>query len=337
MRSTIKTTFFFVLIVFSLSLYAAPRKARQEQKRRAVSAKPKPTHSPTPAPTPEPKHEPLAQDLIDTNIEVSEWFDDVADGLDLFLVGRRLTRRPNETYVKFENSTFLKDGTNPNNVTSVIANVRLPNFERYWQVKFTSYDDAREQRASSNNYIRNAPRERNYGASVGLFRKLGNIRTSFQPRIDLQGSFKVAHSLAFESIAEYKPVRINPKLEFYATPDKGVGIFQGLNFNFYLTKVYSITLVNQGDYEDRLHRYSVTNGISLGQSLSETQALSYNLFFLSNNRPNYHLQNYSVSISWSEVIYKKILDYQLTPHVDFDEEKSYTGVAGFTVDLNLNF
>ncbi|MEQ1877707.1 MAG: hypothetical protein ABL958_13770, partial [Bdellovibrionia bacterium] len=257
---------------------------------------------------PEPKYEPIAQEFIDTNIEISEWFDDVAEGLDLFLVGRRLTRRPNETYVKIENSTFLKDTKGPNNVSSLVANVRLPNFEKYWQLKFTSYDDTREQRSSSNNYIRNAPRERNYGASVGLFRKLGNVRTSFQPRIDLSGSFKISHSLAFENIAEFRSWRINPKLEFYASPDRGVGTYQGLNFNFQLSKVLSLTLVNQGDYEEKLHRYSVTNGISFGHMIDEFKALSYNVFFLSNNRPNYHLQNYSFSISWSEVIYKKILD-----------------------------
>lgn len=316
MGSSIKTRLFFCLI----ALAAAPH----------LSANVVP-------PPDTPKEESLEQDFIDANIEIGEWFDDVAEGLDLFLVGRRLTRRANETYVKIENSTFLKDTRGPNNVTSLIANVRLPNFEKYWQLKFTSFDDTREQRSSRNNYIRNAPREQNYGASVGLFRRLGNVRSSFQPRIDLQGSFKVSHSLGFESIAEYRRSRVNPKLELYATPDRGVGIYQALNFNYRLTRRFSITLINQGDYEEKLHRYSVTNGISVGHTLTDLKALSYNVFFLSNNRPNYHLQNYSFSITWSEVIYRKILDYQVTPHLDFDEENGFGGLAGITFDIALNF
>jgi len=80
-----------------------------------------------------------------------------------------------------------------------------------------------------------------------------------------------------------------------------------LNFNFPLTEVYSIAQLNEGEYQERLHKFSVTNGISLGQILSETKALSYGISLYSNNQPEYHLDAYSFSVAWSYVIVKNLL------------------------------
>jgi hypothetical protein len=281
--------------------------------------------------------ETFGEKFVERNIEISEWFDDVAEGLDLFLVGRRLTRRKNETFVRLENSTFLKDGKDPNNVSSLNANIRLPNFEQYWQLKFSSYDETRERRNVNTGYLRNAPRERNVGATLGIFRKLGNVRTSFQPRVELNNPLKVGHTLNFESVAEYKSFQINPRVEFFATPDRGVGIFDALNFNFGLSTTYSITWVNQSEYEERNHKFTVTHGVSLGQSLNDTQAFSYNFFILLNNRPVYHLKTYTFSLTWSELIYKKVFDYQVSPFLEFDEDFGFQGLAGVTLDLNFHF
>jgi hypothetical protein len=283
------------------------------------------------------KSETLEKKFIETNIKVSKQLDNWAEGLDLFLVGKRITKKRNETYVRIENTTFVKEHKDAYNETNINANIRLPNFEEYWQLKFSTYDEPTEQRRVNPGYGRRTPRERNVGATVGLFRKLGNVRTSFQPRVQLSNPIKISHSLAFESVAEVKWLRVNPKFELYADANRGVGLFQALHFNIEFTNVWSLLLFNQGDYEERLHRYSVTNGFSVGQMLSESQSLSYNLYFLSNNRPNYHLQNYSVGVSWSETIYRKILDYQITPYLDFDESIGYAGTPGVNVDINLNF
>ncbi len=97
--------------------------------------------------------------------------------------------------------------------------------EKYWQLTFTSYDES-EDRGVRNRYLRQTPRERNYGASFGLFKKLGEVRTAFRPRLSFEGNPAISHSLSMESVAEKKRgYRINPKLEFYANPTKGAGAF----------------------------------------------------------------------------------------------------------------
>lgn len=277
------------------------------------------------------------QTFIDSNIAISKWFDGVAEGLDLFLVGRRVTNRVNQSSIRIENMMVSQEGKALKNSVSLGVNPRLPNLEEYWHLKFATYDERADKRNAQINYLGQSPRERNYGATVGVFKKLGNIRTSFEPRIELRDPLDISHSLSFESVAKMKGYEINPKLEFWATPDKGVGTFQALNFHFPIDKTWSVTWINQGDYQEKLHLYSVTNGLSLGQILTAKSALSYNIFFGSNNQPNYHLESYNLAVSYSQVIYKRILDFQITPNVDFQRTLDFKRVLGITLGINLNF
>lgn len=276
------------------------------------------------------------QKFIRSDIFLSDWFDGVAEGLDLFLVGKKVTKRRNETSVKLGGSVYYNEGEGLQNSASLGVNLRLPNVEDYFQLKFTSYDESQE-RGVNQKYLRKTPRENNFGASVGLFRKLGDVRTSFQPRISLQDPLKVSHSLTFESIANLKTYEVNPKLEFFADPDKGTGIFEAININFHLTRVFSLTLINEGEYDDKPHLFSATNGFSVGQVVTARSSLSYSLLFNSNNQTVYHLEAYSLSVAWNHVIYKKILDYQVVPHLDFSRENSFKGMSGIAFNVGLNF
>jgi hypothetical protein len=274
--------------------------------------------------------------FVDSNISISNWFDSVAEGVDLFVMGETVSKERNETNVKLSNTSYLVEGKGYTNETSLSVNPRFPNFEKYWNLKFTTYDE-QEDRGADKNYLRQTPRQKNYGASIGLFRKLGDVRVVFQPRIELQDPLKVSHSLAFESIADMKTYKINPKLEFFANATTGPGIFEALNFNFILSRYYSLTLINEGTYDDKTHLYSVTNGVSVGQSLSERGSMTYSFLFFSKNQSNYHLNGYSIAASWYHLIYKKVLDFQLTPHLDFSEETDFRGLSGLTFQITINF
>jgi len=281
--------------------------------------------------------ESLERSFIDSNIAVSKWFDGVAEGLDLFLAGQKLTNKRNNSHVKFESTTFVKERESVNTTGSVNVNLRLPNVEEYWQLKFTSYDETKERSGAEAGNLQRAPRERNYGASVGLFQKLGNVRTAFQPRIALQNPIKVSHSLMFESVADLKTYRFNPKLEFFGNPDDGTGVFLALNYNYTLSKIYSLTLINDGEYKSKLHLLSVTNGLSIGQSMSKTTSFSYNLIFDSINQPVYILNTITYSVTWSHLIYKNILDYQISPYIQCPRQSNFNGVPGFNMTVGLNY
>lgn len=277
------------------------------------------------------------ESLIQDNIAISEFFDGIAEGLDLFLVGRKLTNRPNETSVRLDSAVYVMDGEGLKSSLGLGVNLRLPNLEEYWHLKFTTYDEKQERRNVRRGYLRQTPRQTNYGATVGFFKKLGDVRTSFEPRIELQDPLKISHSLTFESVADMRKYEVNPKLEFFTSPTMGVGFFTAVNVNFQLSTIYSLTFINEGEYHDKIHEFSVNNGVSLGQKMDDVSSFSYDFMVGSNNRPSYHLESYSFSVSWMHLLYKKILDYRITPHLDFAKDYSFIGRPGLVFAVSLNF
>lgn len=275
--------------------------------------------------------------FIDSNIAVSEWFDGMAEGLDLFLVGQKITDRPNESQFKIENSTYSREGQAVRNVIGFGVNPRLPNLEEYWKLKFTSYDEREQRRGVRRGYLRQAPEEENYGATVGLFRRLGSVRTAFQPRVEFTNSLKISHSLTFESVADLGTFELNPKLEFFADPDKGTGIFAAFNVHYELDMIYSLTLINDIEYQDFIRKLSVANGVSLGQIVDDRSGLDYSLIFYSHNRENYHWDGTTASVAWSQSVYHKVFDYQVITYLNFFREDAYRGRAGATLRLILQF
>lgn len=288
-------------------------------------------------PPPQPHAKSVEQELIKSNIVISEWLDSIAEATDLFLTGKKFSKKPNETRVRVENSSISNEGQGVQNNTSLSVQLRLPNLEEYYQLKFTSYDEQQE-RSVRRTYLRQTPRRENYGASVGFFRSIGKIKTSFQPRIQLRDPLKISHSLRFETIIEMTKSNLNPKLEFFADPDRGTGIFNQLHLNIHVNDKLMVTFINEGEYADKQARhFSVTNGVSVTDTLNPKMHLTYNLLFDSNNQPNYHLESYDFAIGWNQLLYRQILDYQVIPHLLFAKPNRYKGQAGITLNVNLNF
>lgn len=279
----------------------------------------------------------LKQRLIQRNIEISKWFDGVADGIDLFLVGKRVTKEQNKTRVTVENITNSLESHSLKNNTSLGVYPRFPNLEKYWALKFTTYDEKVDSRNIKNSYINQAPRRKNYGATAAWYRKFGDIRTSFEPRIELEDPLRISHSLAFESVANYENYEFNPKLEFYAHARRGPGFFEALNFHYFLGKRWTLTVINEGDYQDKTHFFSVNNGFSLANVASKKTIVSYAFIVNSINRPNYHLDSYVASVSYNEWVYKRIFDYTITPYLQFLRAESFRGQIGASLNLRLSF
>lgn len=273
--------------------------------------------------------------MLRKNREWSEMFDGMAEGIDVYLIGKKVTKRKNETSIAIENSTYIEKG-GAHNTSTLNADIRLPNVEDYWQLKFTSYDEQADRRGVKRGTYRQNPRPQNYGASLGLTQSLGRVKTIFQPRVELKNPLRIAHSLIFESVADLKTYVVNPKFEFFANPEKGTGVFLAVNTNFILDETYSLLWINDGEYEENRNLLTTNNGLSLLQIISDSSSFSYGLFINSNSRPNYHLNSYSFSIAWSQMIYRNILDYQIIPHLDFSTSH-FAGTPGLIININLTF
>jgi hypothetical protein len=276
--------------------------------------------------------------FVESDKMISAQFDRIAEGIDVFLAGASDPTIRNETRVSIENSTYSAEGQgSPINSTDLKVGLHLPNLEKSWQLKFTTYDEIEEDRRTEDRHLQRAPREKNYGASLAFFKKLGDVRVTFQPRVQLDDPLKVAHYLKFESEAESKELVINPKLQFFARPDKGTGVFGAFNFTFKLTEIFSLTFINEGEYEDRLNKFSTSNGFSLGQRLTEKMFFAHSLIFDGNNRPNHHLESYTLASAFNHLWFKNVLHYRVTPLLGFAKTYSWKGHAGLVLTVSLIF
>lgn len=275
--------------------------------------------------------------FIQSNKDISEWFDGLTEGIDLFLVGEKITQQKNKSSFRIDNTSTSAEGENFSNTTSLTIKPRLHNLEEYFQLKFTTFDEDDDGRGVEGGYLRKNQRRRNYGASVGFFRKLGQVRTTFQPRIQLEDPLQITHNLAFESVSNWQAFQVNPKLELFASPTKGTGTFQAINIYYVFNPLFNITLINEAEYQQKINTLSTANGFAIGHQYLEKTLFTYSLIFNSTNRESYHLESYSVFVTWNQMIYRNILSTQLTPRLDFEKEKGFKGQAGLVFNISLNF
>jgi hypothetical protein len=275
--------------------------------------------------------------LIQKNQAISKEIDKAAEKIDIYLAGRRVTKEKNETSVKIENSFYYGESGRHTTGTHFGVNLKLPNLQKKWQLKFTSYDEEEENRSIDRRQFRTRPPDENYGASLVFFKKLGNIDTSFQPRLQLKDPLDMSYVLTFDSDADMKSFRVDPKLQFFARPDKGVGVFGSVDVNFALTPWWELTFSNDADYEDAKNTFTSNSGVSLGQKVSDNASVAYSFASTFNNRETYHLMQYGLAVDWEHMPVKDVLSYSIGPLWSFNKEDHFHGVIGTRARLDFLF
>ena len=285
----------------------------------------------------EEKKETIEQKFIEKNIEISNWLDRTAEKIDVYLVGNRVSNRKNESSIKLQSQSFTTEGKPLTNTFSLSFNPRFPNLEDYMQLKFSSTDDRDDQRRAVSKNLNENQTQKNYTPASKLFQKFDSIQTTFQPRISVQNPIKLSHSLSFQSVSHIQTTVFNPKLELFADADRGVGFYNAFNLQFKISPIYNLTLINDGEYLEKVHLYTVNNGFDINQFINDKLSYGYSLIFTSNNHNGYHLESYTVAFAWNQLIYKKILDVQYIPQLAFLKENRFKGSAGFRLNITLNF
>ena len=276
-------------------------------------------------------------ELYQGHLVVSDWFNGVTESVDYFLTGREVVHRDKPSEIRLQSLSATQEGNNFNQSFSLGFRPRLHALEENFYLTFTSYNDVDENHQAGQKLVRQSPLQENYGATVGFFQKFSFIRVDFQPRIEFKNSLQISHSLNFETVLDLKDFLINPRFQLFASATQGTGIFQAFNFRFNLSEHNALSFLNECEYLDKSHKYSVSNGVVWAQRLNDTSGLSYGLMFYSNNQPSYHLDKYIPSVSWNHLIYKKLLDYEFTPYIEFSKEREFKGSVGINLNFNLTF
>lgn len=270
--------------------------------------------------------------------QIAETIDQTAENIDVRLAGKKYTKKKNASSVSVKQLTVWREGGDLNNSTSFGINIRLPNLERRWQVRFSSYDEEEEQRDQQAKRFRTRPRENNPGAALLFFKRLGKIKTVFQPRLEIKDPLAMSYILRFESDAGTERFRINPRADFFAHPEYGTGQYFRLNFSFNLAERWELTLINDEEYRERTNFLNVNHGVSLDHALSDDKGVAFSVIANSVNLGGgYHLNQYTFSPAYAQELAEDRLRFVLATFLAFGKGEAFKGDAGCSLQVEVIF
>ncbi len=278
----------------------------------------------------------LEEKVIEKDKAIAEKIDDLAESIDLFLAGRKLTDRKNDTRLRLIGFAENYEGGESQTTGHVDFSLRLPNLEEYWQLKFTSSEPT-EFQSLDRNRPGAAPGRTKYGASLGLFRRLGNFDTTFQPRISLTDPLTTFYLLAFTNKVRGTYLTFRPEFKFFADSQEGTGQTASFGIDYPFSKTTVLRLINEEQYLDLQALFSTNIGPEFLFSFNEKTGMTTSLTFYSISRPVYHLDHYIYLFSIRHQIYKNIFYVQLSPSLKFEKTNNFKGKAGIGLQLEFVF
>jgi hypothetical protein len=286
--------------------------------------------SPPPAVATESSAEHIAKSISDTITREANW-------LDLFLAGKKYTTDRNQSSAELRQHLSWRDLSGYSNSTDVNLDIRLPNLEKRWALRFSSYDEGEEERDLLNAGVRLRPREKRPGAALVFAQELGNIKMNFQPRLLLKDPLVLNYILRIYSQAEKGPLKFNPQLQLFADAEKGTGELGSVDFGFQITRFTGVSFRSDEEYSDFENKFATNQSLSIGHALREDIGISLAGSAYSNNEPVFVLQSLNAAISFSHVLKAKRLSYAVSPYLDFPRGNAFHGIFGVSLEITVSF
>lgn len=281
--------------------------------------------------------ESLDQTLIEKNREISEKIDDAAAATDIYLSGKEYVDEPNRTRIIIFNNLKWRQSQKPTFSPHLGVRLHLPNLQKKFQLRFTTYDEDVEERGINKNRYKTEQRENNYGTSLALFQDLGKVKTEFRPRIEFRDKLETSYIFRFFSEAKVKFFILQPEIQLFARSDSGTGQYAALNFTFELSPANNLSLINEEQYTDGDNTMSTNNGFRWVHTYNKVMAHEYSVIFESNNRAKYHLERYTIASGFNHQVYRNVLHYTVTPYLVCEKPRKFKPEAGIDFRLEIIF
>jgi len=282
----------------------------------------------------------LESSALEASKEVSKAVQYTAEQIDLTLAGERYTDHANESQISVSQLVTWTEGGVFKQSTDLGVNLRLPNVEKHWQLRFSTYDEEQEQRDMSQRRVRTTPRDREYGTSLFFLQKLGNVKVTFQPKLQLRNPLEMSYVLSFESSAEENKgeryFRVQPKFQLYADAIKGTGEYFSLNFIYRLRKTMEVALENEEEYREKDLHFTTRHGVTYDYILDKKNKIRTALIASSSNH-DFHLDEWDYNVSYGHELYKKLLNMTVSPFWNFARGDHFKGKVGISFNLIASF
>ena len=260
-----------------------------------------------------------------------------ATALDLLLAGKRYTTDRNQSMAEVKQHFSWRDYSGFKDSTDFNLDIRLPNLEKRWALRFSSYDEEEEDRDVTQGVVRQRARTKRPGAAAVFAGELGNVKTVFQPRVILKNPLVLNYILRLQSSAESGNFSMNPQVELFADAEKGTGEFGSIEFRYRLTPRSAISFRSEEEYSDFENKFSTNHSLSIGYGLRENMGIGLTGSSVSSNQPEFHLAAHNLAFVFSHVLKKDRLRYSVSPYLDFPRANQFRGIFGVSFELSVVF
>jgi hypothetical protein len=275
--------------------------------------------------------------FIETNRMISKEIDSFAEKIDLYFADREFVDEDNKTRIVIHNDFNWPENSNVRYSPRLGIRLHLPNLQRKWQLKITTYDEDSEERGINKNRYQASSQEENYGTSFALVEYLGNIKTEFRPRVEFTDSLKTSYILKFSGDAKFLYLKLEPEVQLFARSDTGTGEYSALNFVYDLDELNVMTLINEQQYTNGNNTFSTNHGLRLEHSYNQRMAHEYKVVFQSDNRDTYHLEKTMLTCAFKHKLYMNVFHYSITPYLAFEKARKFRVSPGINLKTEVIF
>lgn len=249
------------------------------------------------------------------------WFDS-------FFVDERVTDDARAgTMVRWYNDYSWSESEGFTYKTSLKAKLHLPKATKKLKLVFESDadDDFQDLFPSSGDELENALGLRYdwYAKEKSSF----NIKATLRPSIEAR--YRYSHSFTQYTLLSLTQSVYSRK--------RVLGERTQLDVDHTLSENFLIRWTNYAKYENDVDHFELGLGLTLYQSISSKQALSYKASLTGHDKPYGYVSNRHISITYRQNVYRDWLFYEITPEYNWDSELEEDKINQATITLRLEF
>ena len=277
-----------------------------------------------------------AQD--DTHNLISKEITGFASQIDSFFAEERSQHFVNKSQIRLFVDTEFRESTEPVSTPDMRIKLVLPRTQKRLQLiiesdKEEDKDDDQEIQSLSSSSDK---KKDNTKAGIEYFLPNPKIKTSLGSGI----LFREITPLVFARLRmrkriKYKSWLIKPEQELMWISSDGYSTKTSLDFDKRLNNEYLFRVANDIKWNDKEYDVDFRNGPSLYQKISKKIGLSYNFRVISSDAPVLAVNNYSFSVNYRQLLYKKWFFWTVSPALNFPRENNFHRTPGLTIRFEI--
>lgn len=267
-----------------------------------------------------------------THRTLSKKISTFAQTLDGFFATKKSENRINKTKIRIYTDSVKTEGDDPTHEGNVKLQLVLPRTQERLRFVLESEDEQNNSTSGSTKTQKNTGQGETTGekvrdATTAGFRYIldtAGIKSSLGTGVIFETvSPRPFYRIKFYKDSKFEKWTFRPYQEILWVASNGHSTDTDLDWDRPLNKTWLFRFVNNIQWNDTDYIVNFQNGPSWYHKVNEKIGMSYNAHIFSSNSPKFSVNNYSLSVGYRQLLYKKWFFWTLTPAINFPRDNSF--------------